>query len=338
MKKLIDLYESITPKTEPEALAEKIMSMPEEKHSSKRISFRPVTAFAAAAVAMSALVVTAGAANDWDYGAFFESLFGDKSQNITESIISPATEICDTIDAFDFEIVAAAADKHSILAIIDIISYTDFPDADWSNGVPEEVAEYIFDALNFSIDTDAIKSSTSSTFIDSQPEKNKIRIRFHAETDANIAGKKVTITAYNKFNPDGSEIIITGNENCWKAEFIADHTAAEANYKLNTHLEAVGYDNEVRYLDVTDITITPLTLYIEGTGAGDYFATMWNYEDRYAVTDSGEKIYFSDGSTAAAQANDYTCYTEKLALAFETPVDPESIEKIVLSGNEIVLK
>lgn len=338
MKKLIDLYESITPKTEPEALAEKIISMPEEKHSSKRIPFRPVTAFAAAAVAMSALVVTAGAANDWDYGAFFESLFGDKSQNITESIISPATEICDTIDAFDFEIVAAAADKHSILAIIDVISYTDFPDADWSDGVPEEVAEYIFDALNFSIDTDAIKSSTSSTFIDSQPDSNKIRLRICAETDADITGKKVTITAYNKFNPDGSEIFITGNENCWKAEFIADYTAAEVNYNLNTHLETIRYDNEVRYIDVTDITITPLTLYIEGTGTGDYFATMWNYEDRYVVTDSGEKIYFSDASTASASSDDYTYYTEKLALAFETPVNPEDITAIILNGQTIELK
>ncbi len=337
MKKLNNLYNQITPKTTPETLAMRVINGTEKKNG-KRMNFRPIGAVAAAAVTASALVLSVGAANDWDYGAFFESIFGDKSQNITESIISPANEICDTIDAFDFEVVAAAADKHSILAIIDVTVNEEIPEADWSNGVPEEIAEYVFGALNFSVDTDSLKSSTSSTFIDSQPESNKIRLRLCAETDADITGKKVTITAYNKLKPDGSEIIITGDENCWKAEFVADYSAAEMNFKYSAHLEAMGYDNEVRYIDVTDITITPLTLYIDGTGAGDFFAAMWNYEDRYVVTDNGEEIHFSDASGSTSETDDYTYYTEKLSLAFETPVNPDSIEKIVLSGNEIVLK
>ena len=337
MNRLNNLYEQLTPKTDPEKLAENVINSAKNK-TAKKLHFKPLGGIAAAAVAASALVLTAGAANDWDYGAFFRSIFGDKSQNITESIISPATEICDTIDEFDFEVVAAAADKHSILAIVDVIVKEELPEYDWSDGVPEEVAEYVFDTLTFSIDTDAIKSSSSSTFIDSQPDSHTIRLRLHAETDADITGKKVEITAYNHFKADGTENIITGDEECWKAEFTADYTAAEVNYEKTAHLEAMGYDNEVRCLDVTDITITPLTLYIEGTGTGDYFATMWNYEDRYVVTDSGEEIHFSDSSTAASQTDDYTIYTEKGSLAFDTPVDPASIEKIVLSGNEILLK
>lgn len=338
MKKLNDLYEQITPVTEPEALAQKVIRTAEANPASKRRAFRPLSAVAAAVAAMSALVITAGAANEWDYGAFFESIFGDKSQNITESIISPATEICDTIDEFDFDVVAAAADKHSILAIIDVSLKEALPEADWSNGVPEEVAEYFFGTLTFDINIDALKSSTSSTFIDSQPDSHTIRIRLCAETDADITGKKVTITAYNHFEPDGTEIIITGNEECWKAEFTADYTAAEVNYKKNAHLEAMGYDNEVRYLDVTDITITPLTLYIDGTGTGDYFAAMWNYEDRYVVTDSGEKIYFCDSSAATSQTDDYITYTESCSYSFETPVNPEEITAIVLGNQTIELK
>lgn len=337
MNRLNNLYNQITPKTDPEALAARVINGAEKK-TTRKMSFRPLGALAAAAVTASALVVSVGAANDWDYGAFFESIFGDKSQNITESIISPATEICDTMDAFDFEVVAAAADKHSILAIIDVIVKEELPEYDWSNGVPEEVAEYVFGTLTFSIDTDALKSSSSSTFIDSQPDSHTIRLRLCAETDADITGKKVAITAYNHFKADGTENIITGDEECWKAEFIADYTAAEMNFKYSGHLEAIGYDNEVRYIDVTDITITPLTLYIDGTGTGDYFASMWNYEDRYVVTDSGEEIHFSDSSVSAAQTDDYATYTERMSLAFDTPVNPESIEKIVLSGNEILLK
>ena len=119
MKRLNDLYDQITPETSPEELAQRIIAT-ETKTALKKRPSKLMTAFLAAAVSVSVLTVSVGAANGWDYAGIFRSIFGEKSENITENIVPEATILNDTIDIMNFELMAVAADKHSVLAVIDI--------------------------------------------------------------------------------------------------------------------------------------------------------------------------------------------------------------------------
>ncbi|MBQ8614017.1 MAG: hypothetical protein IJ416_07370 [Ruminiclostridium sp.] len=334
MKKLNDLYEQITPATAPEALAQKVIRTADANPASKRRAFRPLTAVAAAAAAMSALVITAGAANEWDYGAIFESIFGDKSQNITESTISQARIIRDDIEGFDLEVAAAAADKHSALVILDV-----FPEdgADLSEISGESLSDFIADNINFCYDVPAANSSTMGiTILEESAEK--VRLRINMNSDADISGSDIRLIA-RRYGKDSGETVFTGSEKSWIAEFTADYTAEEYSYENAMNLETENGQGTITSLDVDNITITPLNAYINGTGTGDYFGAIWNYDDNYAVTDSGEKVYFTDfGSTASAQAGEYGGMSESCCFTFETPVNPEEITAIVLGNQTIELK
>lgn len=334
MKKLNNLYEQITPKTEPEILAQKVIRTAEAKPASKRRAFRPLSAVAAAAAAMSALVITAGAANEWDYGAIFESIFGDKAQNITESTISQARIIRDDIEGLDFEVVAAAADKHSALVILDVFSKDG---TDLSEIAEESLCNYVRNNINFSFDGPAVASSAMGiSTIEESAEK--VRLRINMNTDADISGSDIRIIA-RRYGSGSGETIFTGKEASWIAEFTADYTAEEYSYENTMHLEAESGLGKTTFLDVDSITITPLNVYINGTGTGDYFSAVWNYEENYVVTESGEKVYFTDfGSTASAQADEYGGMSESCCFTFETPVNPEEITAIVLNGQTIELK
>lgn len=332
MNKLNNLYEQITPKTSPEELSERIMSTPELKKAPNRKTFRPAIALAATGIAVSSLVVTAGAVNGWDYSAVFESIFGEKAQNITESTLSQARIIRDDMEGLDFEVVAAAADKHSALVILDVFSKDG---TDLSEINEENLCNYVLNNLHFSFDGPEVGSWSLGTST-LEESKEKVRLRLNMSTEADISGSDIRIIA-RRYGSGSDETVFTGKEDSWIAEFTADYTAMDFSYENAMHLEAENSQGKTAVLDVTDVTITPITAYINGTGTGDYFVTVWNFEENYAVTADGEKVYFTDIGSGSFVDNMESC-TESLSFAFETPVNPEDITAIVIGNETIELK
>ncbi|MBQ8410916.1 MAG: hypothetical protein IJX15_04185, partial [Ruminiclostridium sp.] len=233
MKKLNDLYSQITPKTSPEELSARIMNTPELKKSPKRKGFRPALALSAAAIAVSSLVVTAGAVNGWDYGAVFESIFGkEKTENIIENIVPEATVLQDTIDNMNFEISAVAADKHSVLAVIDIYSENGYKLIEKVNG-----NTVINPLLDLFIDINSNTTGAYGTGIHILEEsEEKVRLGIRMGTEDMIKDEKVTVNAYLLKDKDENGDFKLNKAYSWSAEFTVDYTAEEIRYEKNIFL------------------------------------------------------------------------------------------------------
>ena len=195
MNRLNNLYDQITPKTTPEELSRKVMDT-EIKMTAKKRPSRAVAAILAAAVGVSALTVTAGAANGWDYAGMFRSLFGEKAENLDKNIVPEATVLQDTIDTMDFELVAAAADKHGVLAVIDIYSENGYKLIEKDENGNDIVKP--FGDLFISITSDAPGGSgVGCDVIEASEEKVRLGVRMNTENM--IKGEKVTVHAWRAY-------------------------------------------------------------------------------------------------------------------------------------------
>ncbi len=325
MNKLNNLYEQITPKTKPEELAQRVMAMSEKPAVHKRISFRPAAAIAAAVVTMSALVITAGAANQWDYSAIFNQIFGEKSVYMEGNIVAEATILKDEIEDFDIELAAVAADKHGIIAIVDVTDKNGNFVTD-ENGELFSIISDLWISMDLVDELGAYSSATGSKVV--SVEGNKARINVHTDVgDADLAGRRVDIVARDR----------GAAEYGWIARCKIESTGAEIVYDKPLTLEGNDYNGKLCTIDVDEITVSPIALYIDGSGTGDFFAAAHNSENCYAVTESGEEIYFCDMG-ASSHADDYVNYQEIMHFVFEEPVNPEEIVSVVLGDDVIELK
>lgn len=325
MNKLNNLYRQITPETKPVELAERVMAMSEKPAVHKRISFRPAVAVAAAAAAMSALVVTAGAANQWDYSAIFSQIFGEKAVNIEGNIVPEATIIKDEIENFDIELAAVAADKHGIIAIVDVTDKNGNFVTD-ENGELINIISDLWISMDLIDELGAYSSSTGSNVV--WTEGNKARINVHTDVgDADLAGRRIDITARDK----------GAAEYGWIARCKIESTGEEIVYDKELSLESTDYNGKLCTIDVEEITVSPIALYIEGSGTGDFLGAVHNSESSYAVTENGEEIKFCTMG-ASARANDYGSLEEIMHFIFEEPVNPKEIVSVVLGDNVIELK
>lgn len=325
MNKLNNLYEQITPKTKPEELAQRVMAMSEKPAVHKRISFRPAAAIAAAVATMSALVITAGAANQWDYSAIFNQIFGEKAVYMEGNIVAEATILKDEIEDFDIELAAVAADKHGIIAIVDVTDKNGNFVTD-ENGELFSIISDLWISMDLIDEWDAYSSATGSKVV--SVEGNKARINIHTDVgDVDLSGRRIDITARDK----------GAAEYGWIARCKIESTGAEIVYDKPLTLEGNDYNGKLCTIDVDEITVSPIALYIDGSGTGDFFAAAHNSENCYAVTESGEEIYFCDMG-ASSHADDYVNYQEIMHFVFEEPVNPEEIVSVVLGDNVIELK
>ena len=323
MKRLNDLYEQITPNTSPEELAQKIMNT-ETKPVLKKRPSKAMTAILAAAVSVSVLTVSVGAANNWDYAGIFRSIFGEKSENIIENIVPEATILNDTIDTMNFELVAAAADKHSILAVIDIYPENGYKLIEEVDGV---TVVKPFQDLFICINSDALGSSGTGVHIIEQSEE-KLRLGVRMGTENMIKGEKVTVQAWlqNMKDENGNYLFEEDSNYSWIAEFTADYIADEIRYEKD--MELLGGAK------LTSVEISSISACFEGERFNDFYCGV---DNAYVLLDSGEKVDINQFSGSSYVEGDETGST-LLILGFEEPVNPDEVCALVIGEQTVEIK
>ena len=326
MKRLKDLYDQIIPATSPEELAQKIINT-ETKPVLKKHPSKAMTAILAAAVSLSVLTVSVGAANNWDNSGIFRSIFGEKSENITENIVPEATILNDTIDIMNFELMAVAADKHSVLAVIDI-----YPENGYKLIEEVDGATVVnpFQDLFICINSDALGGSGTGVHIIEQSEE-KLRLGVRMSTENMIKGEKVTVQAWlqNMKDENGNYLFEEGSNYSWIAEFTADYIADEIRYEKNMELTGGA--------ELTSVEISSISACFEGKKLDDFFAGFWNAESAYITLDNGEKIKIN-GITGSSYIEGDETGSTIFVLGFAEPVNPDEVCKLVIGGQIVEIK
>ncbi len=323
MNRLNDLYEQITPKTAPEELSRKVMNT-EIKMTARKRPSKAVAAILAAAVSVSALTVTAGAANGWDYAGMFKSIFGEKAENITENIVTEATVLKDTIDTMDFELVAAAADKHSILAIVDVYSENGYKLVETIDGV-----EYVKPVSDLFIHIEGYGLSGSGIGV--QPieiSEEKVRLAVKMSTEDSLKDKTLTFYARleNKKDENGEYIFGEDADYVWSAEFTADYSKEE-----------IFYEKEISVFgaEIESIEVSPISTYFYGRKLENIHAQMRAYGETYVLLDNGEKVVIT---SITCTGYEYGSGQGLISFGYETPVNPENVSAVCIGGETIEIK
>ena len=328
-------FSALTPPTANEEIIRNVTERAEKKSMKKKFKLRkPIIAVCAAIAALMLGTVTVGAATDWDYFGVFSSIFGEKAENLKGYVVPEATQICDDIDHLDFEIAAAAADRQSVILIIDI-----FP----QNATREELPEDILKDLHFGMYYDTgIMAASSQRVIEETDEKIRVAVR-GALTDR-IDGQRAVVYAHGRANlmisgEDKNSVYYTGNSEYWKAEFTADFTENEITYDTDVILER-GEDT----FHVDEIVVTPLNVYAYGERNGKFYAVKLNDRKYYAIINNGEntdedeiseedKIIFR-GVTTHYLPEDKNG-EDIMVMNFTEPINPEDITAVSI-GEEII--
>ncbi len=345
-KKIInDSFSALTPLTANEEIIRNVTERAEKKSMKKTFKLRkPVIALCAVTAAAAAVTVT-GYASGWNYSAVFNQIFGEKSANIESLIVPEATEICDDIEHLDFEIVAAAADRQSAIIIIDVTP---------QNGLPEELPANILKDLEFGIyseDPDAKAESVSSaggwsTSVIEETEE-KVRVAILAKPKKSISGQKITVYAHgsrlhNIITETDNLGYLTGREEYWRAEFIADFIENEIVYSKDILFESENGGS----FHIEEIIVTPISVYLSGESEGDYFSPTEGI-NTYAVINNGENTEekeISKENRLIFIMSTWNELTENadgkdlISMSFKEPINPEEITAIVIGGTTIELR
>ena len=335
MNRLNNLYDQITPETTPEELSRKVMDT-EIKMTAKKRPSRAAAAILAAAVGVSALTVTAGAANGWDYAGIFRNLFGAKSENIMENIVPEATVLQDTIDTMDFELVAAAADKHGVLAVLDVYSENGYKLIEKDENGNDVVKP--FGDLFIHIDSESIFSQGVGVHIIEQSEE-KIRLGVKMNTEDEIKGKKCILTArrQNKKNEDGEYEFDINADYSWRAEFVADYSAEEIRYEKDIDLtfeNKLGGVNNL-FAHISSIEVSSISAWFEGENVDNIMALQKGYDSAYVLLENGEKVAITQITSSGYIENEGSTV---LILGYETPVNPEEVSALCIDETTIEIK
>lgn len=328
-----DYFENITPEKSNEQFLEEIINSEKPK---MKISPKKITAAAVAAATAAAVTVT-GYASGWDYSAVFGQIFGDRAVNIENSIVPVATQICDDIEHLDFEIVAAAADSQSALIIIDVTP---------QNGLPEEIPVNLIKDLEFGVYYEDFSRGAWSTNVIEETDE-RVRVSIQAKPSRNISGQKVTVYAHgsrlHSMTTERDSLgYVTGREEYWRAEFIADTEPDEITYTTDSLFES----DDGGTFHIEEITVTPISVYIKGASTGNYLTNIESLHS-YAVINNGENT----DEKEIAKENRLTRNTmtwgdmtenvdgkDLIAISLREPINPEDITAVVIGGTVIELK
>ena len=335
MKRLNNLYDQITPKTTPEELSRKVMDSGIRMTKKKRPS-KAVAALLAATVGISALTVTAGAANGWDYAGMFRNLFGDKSENLMENIVPEATVLQDTIDTMDFELVAAAADKHGVLAVLDVYSENGYKLIEKDENGNDII--YPFQDLFIHIDCESVFGQGIGVHVIEKSEE-KVRLGIKMNTDDIIKGKKCTLIArrQNKKNENGEYEFDINADYSWRAEFVADYSAEEIRYEKDMDLTFENKLGGVNNLSahISGIEVSAISACIEGEYVDNIMGLQKGYDSAYVLLENGEKVVITQITSSGYYENEGSTV---LILGYETPVNPEEVSALCIGEMTIEIK
>ena len=287
---------------------------------------------------MTVGTITVGAANGWNYADMFKQLFGDKTENIIESIIPEAVVLEDNISHMDFEIKAAAADRHSALIILDIYGKNGYK---FTEKNLDESKWYFADLnkLNFDISSEDTKIMQYNMSL-MEGDENKLRIGITVYAFQELKDCKINICITEMYTKENDDDSFYFSDNRWSAEFVADYSAEEISYAKDICVIGETENGTSALINVDKIEVSPISVCLTaekdhffGTTA-EFFNVFWSYENVFAVTDSGEKIKILNfGKDHTAHKN-----SDVLILSFAEPVNPEEINYIDLNGHIIQIK
>ena len=327
-KKIIkDSFSTLAPLTVNEEIIRNVTERAEKMEKKKRIAFKkPLAIIAAAVLTVAAATISVGAATDWDYFGVFGQIFGKSGENIKDNVVPEATVLCDTIDTMDFEIVAAAADKHSVMIIIDV-----YPENGFKLVEETEHGTIIHPIWDLFITFDSENISGSVNPLEVSEEKVRLNVRMNTLTE--IKNEKVTVKAAQKFEPvyeNGFTTESYGGDYNWSAEFMVSYTGEEIRYEKELTVPCT-----VGSATVTGIEISPISAYVEGERLDNLFGEYGSYDENYVLFNNGERVIICEIATSGYE---YPIGKTYLALTFAEPINPEEAVSVVIGDTVIELK
>lgn len=303
MKELEKYYEKITPSITAEELTERVIAKadkPKKRFSSKFIGI------AAAAAAVMTLGVTA-AASSMGYFDVFSNLFGEKADNLTHNILEEAVVIRNDTEKMDFELVAAAADKHRVLAVVDVTAKNGFKLGE--NHIGDARADFWHDMRIQSASSGKLSSSGGMSLVEG--DEKSARIMIWANFHDDIRGSKVILTLGEYQVPEMPSL---KTDKQWKAEFTA-------------YGDSLEY-----YVDGVEISVSPISVWFRS-------------ENKVVGSEWLSITLITDDGTVELRAGSKGCYTyadgtyeELLIYNINNPIDLESVIAIEVQGTRYDLK
>lgn len=298
MKELERYYEKITPSITAEELTERVIAKtekPKKRFSSKFIGI------AAAAAAVMTLGVTA-AASGLGYFDVFSNLFGEKAENLTHNILEEAEVTRNDTEKMDFELVAAAADKHRVLVVVDVTAKNGFKLG--KNHIGDARADFWHD-----IDAQSGGGGGMSLV---EGDENSARIMMWMNCrDEDITGREIILTLGEYQVPEMPDY---ETDKQWQVKFTA-------------YGESIEYE-----IDDVKISVSPISIWFgsENKIVGN------SWQPITLITEKGDFTILSGG--AARQTHADGTYEEQLMYSINNPIDPESVIAIEVQGTRYDLK
>lgn len=297
MKELERYYENINPEFTAEELTERVISkaeMPKKRFSSKFIGI------AAAAAAVMTLGVTA-AASGLGYFDVFSNLFGEKAENLTHNILEEAEVIRNDTEKMDFELVAAAADKHRVLVVVDVTAKNGFKLGE--NHIGDARADFW---KNFDIN---ISGGGGMSLVEG--DENSARVMIWRTASEDITGREIVLTLGEYQVPEMPDY---ETDKQWQVRFTA-------------YGESLDYE-----IDDVKISVSPISVWFgsENKSVGSEWLpiTIITENDTVTIGSGGKsRQTHADGS-----------YEEQLIYRINDPIDPESVIAIEVQGTRYDLK
>lgn len=314
-------FSGLEPLTDNEKIRQNVIERAVNMNEKKKINFKkPLIAVAAAVMTMAVATVSVGAANEWDYAAVFQQIFGQKVENVQGNILTEATVTENSFSNLEFNLSAVLADKKSVVAIVDVKSLNG---ENLSNdGYIHNTAMY----LDYYAAEGAPSGSSSSIHILESTE-DSARLMFRFGTDIDISGIPVKLNIYDR-----------NNENIkWVSEFTVDKSGEEIIYDVNGRINNETSDT-APYIDYNRFVVSPISVYMYYS-APEYDDSLCADLDDIYVVAGGEKI----GIDGMSSMRDFDAETEELYRGLYTfelsePIDPEEITAIVIGDNTVTVK
>lgn len=319
-------FSSVSPVKNDKELLKSVLERTEKMENKKKMSLKkPLIAVCAAVIAITMATVTVGAANDWDYVGMFKIIFGDKAENINENIVSESSIIKNELDYVDIKLVAAAADMHGVMAIIDVTGKNDYKVCESFEDV---YLRYTFaENHGFIMDWDGNAEATCTSSGVIEANENFLRICIRMTTSANTQNNGIHLTVHNS---DWSKR--------WETVFKADFSDKKAVYEINTDFNisvtSIPYDPEKiskEKATVSQLSASPISLYLAGEFPLNFFIA--DYENSYVVMDNDEKVGFGSSGSLDDSVNDEPY--KSISIELKEPINPEEIASLVIDGEII---
>lgn len=297
MKELERYYENINPEFTAEELTKRVISkaeMPKKRFSSKFIGI------AAAAAAVMTLGITA-AASGLGYFDVFSNLFGEKAENLTHNILEEAEVIRNDTEKMDFELVAAAADKHRVLAIVDVTAKNGFKLGE--NHIGDARADFW---RNFDIN---ISGGGGMSLVEG--DENSARVMIWRTASEDITGREIVLTLGEYQVPEMPDY---ETDKQWQVRFTA-------------YGESIEYE-----IDDVKISVSPISIWFGSENK--IVGNSWN--PITIITENDTVTIGSGGKSRQTHADG--SYEEQLIYRINEPIDPESVIAIEVQGTRYDLR